>query len=187
MNHKKLDEIKEWVKAGVSPHRFQHIEGVVKTALQLARRNGISAEKAEWAAWLHDCGKEMSPIQMKTWLRRSPYKLDRMEKTMPWLWHPHVGAAIARKKWGVRDPSVLEAVEFHTLGQPGMGPLAQVLFIADFVEPGRKFPGVAGARKAAQKGLKEGVMMKAAMTLSFLLERNAPIHPRLVETLNAFR
>jgi len=183
----KAAEIRDWVREKVSAHRFRHIEGVVKTAVQLARRHGVSPPKAEWAAWLHDCGKELSPVQMKSWLRGTPFKLDRMEKTMPWLWHPHVGAAIARKRWGVRDKDILEAVESHTLGKPGMGKLAQILFVADFIEPGRKFGGIGMARKAAQKDLREGVLMKAAMTLSFLLEKNAPIHPRLVETLNSFR
>jgi HD superfamily phosphohydrolase YqeK len=68
-----------------------------------------------------------------------------------------------------------------------MGPLAQVVFVADFIEPGRTFPGVALARKEARRGMAAGVSAKASMTLAFLLQRKMAVHPRLLETWNFFR
>ena len=125
-------------------------------------------------------------MEMKAWLKSSPFKLDSQEKNLPGLWHPHVGAAIARKKWGVTNPSVLEAVRCHTLGKPGMGPLAQVIFVADFIEPGRKFPGAKAARTAADSSLVEGVLSKASLTIDFLFGKGMKVHPRLLETWNYF-
>ena len=105
---------------------------------------------------------------------------------MPALWHPHAGEAIARLQWGVRDPGILEAVRCHTLGNARMKPLAQLLFVADFIEPTRVFPGVREARALAFQDIRLAVGLKASMTIRFLLEKKMKIHPRLLGTWNGF-
>lgn len=182
-----LAEIQGWVKTQVSPFRFQHIQGVAQTAERLAVRYGLSLSKARLAAWLHDCGKEYSKTQMKTWLRKGRFPLDQDEKEMPGLWHPHVGSAIAQVKWGIKDPSILEAIRCHTLGRAGMSPLAQLIFVADFIEPGRNFPGIQTARRITNKSLTEGILTKASMTIKFLFDKKMRIHTRLLETWNYYR
>ncbi len=182
----KLEEVRDWVRTQVSPGRYRHIQGVVECAGRLALRHGLPAGKARMAAWLHDCAKELTCGEMKSWLRDSPFRLDPPEIKMPGLWHPHAGAAIAYKKWEIRDQDILEAIRFHTTGSPEMGPLAQVLFLADFIEPGRKFKGRLKAARIAGRNLREGVLIKASMTLDFLFSRKARIHPRLVDTWNGF-
>ncbi len=186
MTDRKLGEVKAWVQTQVSPNRFRHISGVVQAAKRIARREGLSLEDAELAAWLHDCAKELPKDRMRGLIRGTEFKLDAQEKEMPVLWHPHAGAALARKRWGIRKPAVLEAIRRHTLGAPGMGPLAQVIFVADFIETGRDFPGVREARRAAAKGLGEGVLAKASRTIAFLLQRERVLHPRLLETWNYY-
>lgn len=181
-----IEAVRDWVETQVSPFRFRHIQGVVRTAQRLADRYRLPVRKAVLAAWFHDCGKELSRGEMKRWLKDTPFHLDREELSMPGLWHPHVGAAIALKKWEVKDKGILEAIRCHTLGSPEMGPLAQVLFVADFIEPGRKFIGAEAARKAASQGLYKAVLLKCSMTVSFLFEKGMKIHPRLLETWNTF-
>jgi len=61
-----------------------------------------------------------------------------------------------------------------------------VIFVADFIEPGRKFKGAAEVRKKAMGDLRAGVAAKASLTVGFLLKRNKMIHPRLLETWNDF-
>jgi predicted HD superfamily hydrolase involved in NAD metabolism len=178
--------IAQWMKTQVSPERYEHVRGVVRASLKLASRYQVDRKKAELAAWLHDCAKELSRESMLGWLRGSSMRLDSMERCMPGLWHPHAGAAIALRKWKIRDRSVLEAIRCHTLGRPGMDPLAQVLFVADFIEPGRNFTGVRRARQLTRKSLAEGVRVKASMTIRNLLEKGMMIHPRLMDTWNAF-
>jgi len=113
--------------------------------------------------------------------------LDPMEKEMPALWHPHAGAAAAYLEWNVRDTSVLQAIRCHTLGHLRMRPLAQVLFVADFIEPGRRFPGIEEARRKSGSNLREGILAKASMTIGYLLQKRLTIHPRLLETWNFFK
>jgi predicted HD superfamily hydrolase involved in NAD metabolism len=183
---KKLTDIAQWVKCQVSPRRFSHIQGVVLTAKKLAAGNGLGVEKAALAAWLHDCAKEWPKSKMLASLKQSPFHLDALEKEIPALWHPHAGAAAAYGEWKIRDPDILQAVRCHTLGNPLMGPLAQVLFVADFIEPGRRFKDVARIRRVARSDLREGVLNKASLTMDFLFQKRMKIHPRLVETWNSF-
>jgi predicted HD superfamily hydrolase involved in NAD metabolism len=182
----KLLEIQSWVAEQVSPYRLRHIQGVVHTSEKLARRLGLPVEKARLAAWLHDSAKEKTRLEMKKWIQKAGFHLDALEKKMPGLWHPHAGAAIALEKWGIKDKSVLEAIRCHTLGSPKMGPLAQLVFVADFIEPSRDFIGVHKVRATARRNLKEAVLAKASMTIRFLLEKRMKIHPRLLETWNQF-
>ncbi len=179
-------EVVKWVAARVSPKRFLHIQGVARTAKRLAERNGVPASKALWAAWLHDSAKELDRAQLRRWILAGKLKLDLWEKRIPALWHPHAGVGLARKVWGIKDQGILEAIRCHTLGAPGMGRLAQVVFVADFIEPGRDFPGVDKARAAARRDLKEAVSLKCGMTIGHLLEGHRLVHPRLLETYNYF-
>ena len=175
-----------WVQSQVSPYRFAHIRGVVRTAQKLARKNKLPVRKAVLAAWFHDCAKEWTKDKMRSVLRGSPFRLDSLEKKTPALWHPHAGAAAAWRFWKIRDPEVLEAIRCHTLGHPRMGKLAQALFVADFIEPGRKFEGVEHARRAGTTDLREGVLVKASLTLHKMFHKRMTIHPRLLETWNSF-
>ena len=186
MTYPKLLVIREWVRSQVSDHRFQHIQGVARTAQRLAKRHRLSPQKAELAGWLHDCAKELTRAEMRIWIKKGGFKLDNSEEAMPGLWHPHAGAGAAKVKWGIKDKAILEAIRCHTLGGAAMGPLARLLFVADFIEPGRRFPGVESVRRAALRSLEEALLLKCSMTLQFLFEKGMKIHPRLVETWNSF-
>jgi len=186
MKSPKTTDVEKWVKTQVSARRFAHIKGVVSEARKLARANGLPEEKAVLAAWFHDCAKEWTKERMLETLRGTPFKMDGMEKKIPALWHPHAGAAAAARGWKVRDPEVLEAIRCHTLGNPRMGALAQVLFVADFIEPGRDYAELAEIRKTAYSSLREGVLSKSSRTIGAILGRKGKVHPRLLETWNAF-
>lgn len=186
MNPNKFTEIQSWVATQVSPYRLKHIQGVAQTSARLAERFGLPVEKARLAGWLHDCAKEKTRLEMKRWIKTGRFRLDAEEEKIPGLWHPHAGAAVALLKWGIKDKGILEAIRCHTLGNPQMGPLAQVVFVADFIEPSRNFEGVEKVRSIARRNLKEAVLAKASMTIQFLFEKRMKIHPRLLETWNHF-
>ena len=113
-------------------------------------------------------------------------KLDEEEKNIPALWHPHAGASIAQNQWKIKDKDTLEAIRCHTLGSPEMSALAQIVFVADFIEPGRTFPGVEKVRLIARKNIQEAVLLKCSMTIDYLLSRQMKIHSRLLRTWNSF-
>lgn len=180
------EDLSAWVREKVGPNRFRHIQGVVETAGRLARRFGEDPRRARWAGWFHDAAKEMNKEKLAELIRESPYTLDPIEQTLPALWHPYAGAWLAERDFGVRDRGVLEAVLRHTLGHPQMSLLAQILFVADYIEPSRTHKGVEEVRRAAQESLTRAVVLKAQQVLAFLREKNVRVHPRLSETLQSF-
>ncbi len=181
-----MNVVPAWVKTLVKADRYLHIQGVVEASTMLADQHGLTIEKVALAAWLHDCAKELTREKMLWWIGKGPFHLDRVERQMPGLWHPHAGASMAYHHWKIRDRSILEAIRCHTLGQADMGTIAQAVFVGDFIEKGRRFIGLNKARKAAAQGLREGVLCKASMTMVFLTNKKMRIHPRLVETWNGF-
>jgi nicotinate-nucleotide adenylyltransferase len=52
--------------------------------------------------------------------------------------HGPAAAVLLAEDYGVADEGLLEAVAAHTIGKPGMGGLAAVLYCADKLEPGRE-------------------------------------------------
>lgn len=186
MPQPKILEIQSWVATQVSSYRLKHIQGVVRTAQKMARRFSQPLGKASLAGWLHDCAKELEGREMRRWIAKAGFTLDLHEKNIPSLWHPYAGAAIARIKWGVKDEAVLEAIQCHTLGRPKMGPLAELIFVADFIEPSRYMEDVEKVRALAFRNIKKAVLAKAALTIQHLLKKRKNIHPRLIDTWNYY-
>ena len=177
-----ISEVRAWARSHLSKGRLRHVEGTVRAITRLAARFGIPASKARLTAWLHDATKEMTKSQMRVFMRGTPFRWDRHEMRIPALRHSKASAALAWKKWGVRDRRILLAIAHHPLGIPGMGKLEAALFVADLIEPSRRFRGLADVRKACRLGLWRGAEAKAERTLAHLKERGGIIHPRLAKT-----
>lgn len=59
-------------------------------------------------------------------------------KKNPFLLHAKVGSFLAREKYGVNDKAILDAITYHTTGRPNMSTLDKIIYIADYIEPGRR-------------------------------------------------
>lgn len=113
--------ITEDLRATLSPHRFEHSLGVMREAERIAEKFGLDVVKCRLAGLVHDCAREMNEAEMKD---------------NPSL-HGILGAQIAHDRYGIKDEEILEAIRAHTTGLPGMGTVAQAIFIADYTESGR--------------------------------------------------
>ncbi len=154
------------LKTVLKPGRYQHTLGVAETAEKLARRYGASPEAARLAGLLHDCGKEVSDA----------------------LGHAEAGAKLAEQVYGVSDPEILSAIRCHTTGKPAMTLLEKILFVADYIEPGRhEAPHLPRLRKLAFQDLDETVLEISEETLVYLGEAGTAIDPRTQETCDYYR
>lgn len=172
------------MKAALKKARFEHTRGVVETAGELARRHGVDPARARQAAWLHDCAKSLERESMRPLLRWSG--ADRHEKGMPALWHAPVGAYLARRDHGVTDPEVLRAIRWHSTGAPGQSQLVKVLFVADYIEPGRPpWPELPLLRRLARTDLQAAWTRGIAHKLMDLIEKGRPLHPRSIAAYHA--
>jgi len=92
---------------------------------------------------------------------------------------------VAEETFGITDREILDAIRNHTLGRPGMGALSCVVFLADFLEPGRgNTPRLNELRQIGRERLLRGVVGVCEDSLRYLLDTRKPIHPRTVDTRN---
>lgn len=156
--------------------RFIHTMGVAFTAASLAERYGCDMRKAETAGILHDCAKYMDVDKMENLCRKNGLEISPLEEGNAALLHSKAGCILARKKYGVHDSEVLEAIRYHTTGKPDMTTLEKIVFIADYIEPGRdQAPHLDEIRKAAFEDLDLALCMILKDTLSYLKENEREI------------
>ncbi|WP_026693928.1 bis(5'-nucleosyl)-tetraphosphatase (symmetrical) YqeK [Peribacillus kribbensis] len=166
----------ELVKAQITDKRYQHTLGVAESALALARKYGADPHKAELAAIFHDYAKFRPKEEMKQIIIDQEMPSDLLSFHSE-LWHAPVGAYLVQKETGVEDPEVLDAIKYHTSGRPGMGLLEKIIYLADYIEPGRNFPGVDEVRELAEKDLDAALLKAMKNTISFLLSKSSAVYP----------
>lgn len=180
------DNLLERLEQTLSPHRYQHVLNVEKAAIQLAEAYGQDSVKAGLAGLLHDYAKEKPDSYFQQLIQERNLDPDLLQ----WgnnLWHGYLGIYAIEEELGLEDPEILEAIRVHTIGKAEMSPLDMILYVADYIEEGRNFPGVEEARRIAFSSLEEGVAYETAETLSFLAKKRIPIYPQTLETYNAYR
>lgn len=170
------------VKQALSPQRFQHVEGVVSTAVVLANAAHVPVEQAMQAAWLHDLAREWPRDRLLQ--VAETINIPSGFAAMPTLLHGPIAAHLGRATYGLTDEAILDAVRFHTTGRPQMTALDLVLFVADAIEPNRQYPGVDEIREAAQQSLAGAAQLSIDHTIRFLLEAGKPLFPLTILTRN---
>ena len=179
------EELLEKIRAVMSPKRFNHVLGVERAAIALAEKYGYDTEKAGLAGLLHDYAKELPDQEFLGLIDK--YKLDPELKQ--WgnnVWHGMVGIYKIQEDLGVKDADILRAIEIHTVGSGTMSELDKVVYVADYIEHNRDFPGVDKARELAQQSLDLAVAYETARTVEHLAHKGMPIYPQTLETYNAF-
>jgi HD superfamily phosphohydrolase YqeK len=119
--------------AVVAPVRLAHVERVVALVDRWAEVMAVpAAERARWlrAAWLHDALRDLPEAGLRELVPDAAGPLD--------LLHGPAAAARAARE-GERDQGVLDAVRYHSLGFAGWDMSGRVLYVADFLDPGRSF------------------------------------------------
>ena len=65
-----------------------------------------------------------------------------------------------------------------------MTTLEKVIYLADYIEPGRHFPGVEEVRELAKLNLNTALIKAVQNTIIFLLKKNQAIYPDTFHTYN---
>ena len=164
------DSICEYIKKNLTEKRQIHTEGVRQTAIQLAERYGTEKEKAELAALFHDMCRNL-PVEVSNYYVRHlelPEKyLDNVN-----LAHGKIAAFLMKREFGIEDEDLLNAVSYHTTGRPEMSLLEKIIYIADAIEPGRRYPGVAKLRQAAFEDLDQACLLSLSNTICYVRGEN---------------
>lgn len=169
----------------LSEHRFNHCLRVEATALQLASHFQAPLELVSPAALLHDLCREYDRDKLLKLAGNFGIVIDDIEKAEPLLLHGSVAAVIAKTDLGIDHPLVLEAINYHITGAPGLSPLASLIFVADFIEPGRNFEQARIIREQAIKLSPAEIVLKVFnRSIEYVIKQGFLIHPRTVAGRN---
>ncbi|MCA0171796.1 bis(5'-nucleosyl)-tetraphosphatase (symmetrical) YqeK [Bacillus sp. RAR_GA_16] len=177
-------EALKMVKPHLTEHRYVHTIGVTDTAVELAEKYGADPQRTEIAAVFHDYAKFRPKDEMRQIILEQSLKKDLLEYS-PELWHAPVGAYLVRREIGIEDEEILNAIKYHTSGRPNMTLMEKCVFIADYIEPGRSFPGVDEVREVVQKDLDQAIALSLRNTVQFLMKKNQPVYPATFLTYNS--
>lgn len=169
------DQLRPVALSYLKPKRMPHVLGTEQEAVRLTRRYGGDETQARIAALLHDCTKKLEMPEQLALCKRYDIALDELERKALKLLHSKTGAAIARDVFGVED-AVYDAIWYHTTGKPDMTLLEKIIYLADYIEPSRDFPGVEELRQAVYEDLNHGLLMGLSMTIQEMEEMGNPVH-----------
>lgn len=169
--------------------RYEHTLSVAYTAASLAMVHNVDTDSAMTAGLLHDCAKCLPTDKLISLCRKNDLPVSEVELQNPAaLLHAKAGSFLARKKYGVTDDDILNAIKYHTTGRPEMSKLEKILYIADYIEPGRKHAAnLLQIRKMAYQNLDQTLFKILEDTLSYLLTTGGEIDSMTQETYDYYK
>ena len=186
LKHLSLSQLRPVALSYLKHKRIPHVLGTEQEAIRLAERYGADVGKARRAALLHDCTKKLDMEEQLALCRRYGIQLDELEQKALKLLHSKTGAAIARDVFGV-DDDIYSAIWYHTTGHAGMTKLEKIIYLADYIEPSRDFPGVDKLRKVCYEDLDRGLLMGLEMTIEEMTSMGNPVHHATIEARDALK
>lgn len=172
--------LRERVKAYLSPRRVAHVAGCESEAVRLALHYGEDAELAAEAGILHDITKKLTLDEQLILCEKYDIICDKDQLANVKLLHAITGAALSRDEFGVCD-EVYNAIRWHTTGKPDMTLLEKIIYIADYIEPTRDFPGVERLRALAYEDIDAAMALGLEMSLEDIRENGQTPYKDTVE------
>ena len=165
------------VEKMITPKRWKHTLGVRSQAVDYALTHSINPLEAALAAMLHDSGKCL-PFDVMLSYAHEAGITDPTFLSSPAMLHGPVGAYIAKTKFAVTNPDVLNAITYHTVGRADMSKLEMCIFVADATEPGREqYPGLKRLRRLAMQSLEAAVLLSLNLTKQYILNAGKTFNP----------
>ena len=170
------DAMKAQMAQTLGQKRFRHSLAVADTAVAMGRLFGGDLVKLALAGLLHDAAKELGDAKLLETAVSEGLITDEVERESVYLLHGPVAAWMLRRDWGIEDPTILEAIRFHTTGAPGMCREACIIFMADLVEPGRTYQDAVILRQLCREDLRAAMLLAIEQTYVYLARKNLPLH-----------
>ena len=177
-----MEELERVVTGLLNPSRVRHVLGCRDTAVELAKRWGADETDAARAGMLHDVTKALDgPLQLTLCAEYGTILTD-FGKKYPKTLHALTGALVAERVFA-ENRAVVNAIRHHTTGKANMSLLEKIIYVADYMEPNRDFPGVEDLRRLAFSDLDAALKLGLEMTLEHLKRQGAEVSPESREAL----
>ncbi len=179
-----IEELKNILETDLIPKRFIHSLNVANMAVKLSSRYGEDCGKALVAGLLHDYARDVRNWDMVPLCEQYGVETDEITRSQPELLHGPLAAAIVQEKFGIDDPDILNSIHYHTTGRENMSILEKIIFISDYIEPGRVFPGVDEIRKVAFSDIDASIIIALDSTIKYVIKKGALIQPDSIDARN---
>jgi predicted HD superfamily hydrolase involved in NAD metabolism len=184
-----LEEVESKLKGMLSDKRYIHCVNTQKLASFLAQHYVVNPYKVKIAAILHDCAKDLSVDLLEDYLAKYEIVLDEIEKSEKGLWHAHVGAILAKEKFGITDEEILQAIRIHSTLDKNPSTLQKIVFVADYMEYMRSKGEEKSYTRLRNIAITE-LDIVAFWIINFkildIMRYRGIIHPRSIEVRNEF-
>ena len=167
-----IDNLRQYIVSTISDERYGHTLRTEQVSIALADRFGYSKEVMTTASLWHDVARKWSEDELVSYIKGHGLEALPYEIENPMLLHGLVGAQLFSEwdplmPFGVAEiESIWLAIRWHTTGNVQMGDPGYILFIADYVEPGRThLSGEAKERILSLESLEE--MVKLILEMQF--------------------
>lgn len=178
------ESMEAFLREKLDPKRYQHSMSVRETAKNMAKYFRVNEDKAAIAGLVHDCAKGLNSYELINLVRKNGYKIDEVSERSPQLLHGLAGAIIARDTMGIRDDEIFNAIAYHTTGRKNMTMLEKIIYLADYIEPLRKYSGVEEIRELTYKNIDKAMIKSFDLTIKYIVERGQMLHINTVEGRN---
>ncbi len=180
------EDILAYLRGNLKESRVLHILGVAEAAKELASVYGEEQDKAELAALYHDILKDKDKNWLISYLKS--HGEEPFEGLLAWkTLHAPAGAIFAKEVCGQKSEEILNAIRFHTTGRAGMTLLEKIIFVADYIEEGRSFPGVDELRMLARMDLDQAVLASLKSSIRHLRDMNEHVMSLSLEALTYYQ
>ncbi|MBR6595542.1 MAG: nicotinate (nicotinamide) nucleotide adenylyltransferase [Oscillospiraceae bacterium] len=171
-----MEQLEQVVISLLNPNRVAHVLGCRDTAVELAKRWGADVTDAARAGILHDITKAIDgPLQL-TLCAAYGKILNDFSRKYPKTLHALTGSLVAERIFGENE-EVVSAIAWHTTGKADMKLLQKIIYVADYMEPCRNFPGVERLRELAYSDIDAALKLGLEMTLEHLNRQGAEVSP----------
>ena len=181
------EQIMSWLKANLTPERYEHSIGTAECASELAEKFGCDKDKAYFTGLIHDCAKCL-PKDETIDIINNHVTLEEGELCSPKTHHAPAGAYIAQKVFGISDEEILSAIRWHTIGKVNMTTFEKIVFLADKIEtrtrPCERCEPVREALNDAD-GLNKALLICYKNTIKSLVDRDLRICTLTVDIYNS--
>jgi predicted HD superfamily hydrolase involved in NAD metabolism len=172
------EKMLDYLGKHVSRKRLNHCLGVEETAIRLGLGFGVPEELLVPAALLHDLCREYEPDLLLKLADNFGIVIDDIEKAEPLLLHGTIAAVIVQRELGISAPEILEAIEYHITGRANASIVTKIIFISDFIEPGRAHQSAHRLRETAFNRDLDSLLLEVYdETIHFVVRYGYLIHP----------
>jgi nicotinate-nucleotide adenylyltransferase len=144
-----LDALREELRGTMSEKRYRHTVEVERMVMRLGELYAPAyLPQLRAAALLHDITKEFSLQTQLQILQKFGIMTYYSDEISPKTLHARTAALLIPEQYpAFADPTVIEAVRWHTTGRAGMSICEKLVYLADYIDLSRTFPDCVALRE----------------------------------------